>query len=78
MFKVNHDSLGDVILSTSQGVSFTEVQEGLNVFSRWFHHVLKFRLLPLVSDNGDFLFPCIIKLSWVNSIADGLLIIKSN
>ena len=31
MFKVNQDSLGDVILLTSQGVSFTEVQEGLNV-----------------------------------------------
>ena len=31
IFKVNQDSLGDVILLTSQGVSFTEVQEGLNV-----------------------------------------------
>ena len=30
MFKVNQDSLGDVILLTSQGVSFTEVQEGLS------------------------------------------------
>ena len=31
MFEVKRDSLGDVILLTSQGVSFTEVQEGLNV-----------------------------------------------
>ena len=31
VFKVKQDSLGDVILLTSQGVSFTEVQEGLNV-----------------------------------------------
>ena len=31
IFKVNQDSLGDVILLTSQGVSFTEVQEGLIV-----------------------------------------------
>ena len=30
MFKVNQDSIGDVILSTSKGVSFTEVQEALN------------------------------------------------
>ena len=29
IFKVNQDSLGDAILLTSQGVSFTEVQEGL-------------------------------------------------
>ena len=32
MFEVKQDSLGDVILLTSQGVSFTEVQEGM--FSR--------------------------------------------
>ena len=31
IFKVNQDSLGDVILLASQGVSFTEVQEGLIV-----------------------------------------------
>ena len=31
IFKVNQDSLRDVILWTSQGVSFTEVQEGLIV-----------------------------------------------
>ena len=31
MFKVKQDSLGDDILLTSQGVSFTEAQEGLNV-----------------------------------------------
>ena len=31
IFKVNQDSLGDVILLTLQGVSFTEVQEGLIV-----------------------------------------------
>ena len=31
MFKVNQDSLGDVILLTSQRVSFTEVQERLIV-----------------------------------------------
>ena len=31
IFKVNQDSLGDVILLTSQGVSFTEVQERLIV-----------------------------------------------
>ena len=31
IFKVNIDSLGDVILLASQGVSFTEVQEGLIV-----------------------------------------------
>ena len=30
MVKVKQDSLGDVILFTSQGVSFKEVQEGLN------------------------------------------------
>ena len=29
MFKVNRDSQGDDILLTSQGVSFTEVLEGL-------------------------------------------------
>ena len=29
IFKVNQDNLDDVILLTSQGVSFTEVQEGL-------------------------------------------------
>ena len=29
MFEVKRDSLGDVILLTSQGVFFTEVQEGL-------------------------------------------------
>ena len=29
IFKVNQDSLGDVILLASQGVYFTEVQEGL-------------------------------------------------
>ena len=29
MLEVKQDSLGDVILLTSQGVSFTEVQEGL-------------------------------------------------
>ena len=28
IFEINQDSLGDVILLTSQGVSFTEVQEG--------------------------------------------------
>ena len=31
IFKVNQDSIGDVILLTLQGVSFTEVQEGLNL-----------------------------------------------
>ena len=31
MFEVKRDSLGDVILLTSQGFSFTEVQDGLNV-----------------------------------------------
>ena len=31
MFKENQDRIGDVILFTSQGVSFTEVQEGVNV-----------------------------------------------
>ena len=31
MFEVKQDSLGDVILLSSQGVSFTKVQEGLNV-----------------------------------------------
>ena len=31
IFKVNQDSLCDVILLASQGVSFTEVQEGLIV-----------------------------------------------
>ena len=31
MFEVKQYSLGDVILLTSQGVSFTEVQEGLIV-----------------------------------------------
>ena len=31
IFKVNQDSLDDVILLTSQGVSFTETQEGLFV-----------------------------------------------
>ena len=31
MFKVKQDSLGDDILLTSKGVSFKEVQEGLNV-----------------------------------------------
>ena len=29
IFKVNQDSLNDVILLTLQGVSFTKVQEGL-------------------------------------------------
>ena len=29
MFEVKQDSIGDVILLTSQGVSFTVVQEGL-------------------------------------------------
>ena len=31
MFKVKQDSLGDVILLTSQGVSFPELQGGLKV-----------------------------------------------
>ena len=31
IFKVNQDSLSNVILLASQGVSFTEVQEGLIV-----------------------------------------------
>ena len=31
MFEVKRDSLGDVILLSSQGVSFTKVQEGLKV-----------------------------------------------
>ena len=31
MFEVKQDSLGDIILLTSPGVSFTEVQIGLNV-----------------------------------------------
>ena len=31
MFKVKQDSMGDGILLTSQGVSFTEVQEGLKI-----------------------------------------------
>ena len=31
IFKVNQDTLGDVILLSSKGVSFTEVQEGLIV-----------------------------------------------
>ena len=31
IFKVNQDSLGEVILLTSQGVSFREVQKGLIV-----------------------------------------------
>ena len=35
IFKVKQDSLGDVILLTSQVVSFTEVQEGS--FSRFDH-----------------------------------------
>ena len=33
MFEVKRDNLGDVFLLTSQGVSFTEVQEGLNHLS---------------------------------------------
>ena len=36
IFEVNQDSLGDVILLTSHGVSFTEVQEGLNTFESCF------------------------------------------
>ena len=34
IFKVNPDSLGDVLLLSSQGVSFTEVQEKLKTFSK--------------------------------------------
>ena len=30
IFEVKQDGLGDVILLSSQGVSFSEVQEGLN------------------------------------------------
>ena len=32
IFKVNQDSLGDVILLTLQGVSITDVQEGLKFY----------------------------------------------
>ena len=36
IFEENQNSLGDVILLTSQGVSFTEVQEGLKRVAGYF------------------------------------------
>ena len=57
IFKVNQDSLGNVILLASQGVSFTEVQERVGAFnsmilSRFYKKTLFF---------GDFNF-------WTRSI----------
>ena len=51
MFELKQDSLGDVILLTSQGVSFTEVQEGLitTVYTNseqctivWLHDIVEY------------------------------------
>ena len=39
MFEVKWDNLSDVILLTSQGVSFSEVQEGLNQPQRKLGHI---------------------------------------